>query len=81
MTLSASDQSTGMGAGLFEGPSNNFNTAANPFTLNVISNTTEATDAGGQLGFGGKYSNNSVAMFAGGAPTSNASNAARTVGS
>ena len=63
--LSGSDQSTGAGAGLFEGPSNNLNTASNPYTLNIVSNDAVATDAGGQIGLGGKYSGNSFVMFAG----------------
>ncbi|MXV17714.1 hypothetical protein [Hufsiella ginkgonis] len=52
-------------AGMFEGPNANFTTvsAAVNSTVGILSNASQAADAGGTLSFGGKYSGDSFADF------------------
>lgn len=52
---------TGM---IISGQTRAFNTASNPATLNVHSNSTLAADAGGTIGLGGRYTGTQYAQFA-----------------
>ena len=46
------------------GSNRNFSTASNPALFNINSNSTLGADVGGTLGFGGRYTSTSQAMFA-----------------